>query len=58
MPKCFTAGFPIMFRGFVDHFYPAVGEEEREAFITQMITNLVHSLPQDDKERLLNGFLQ
>jgi hypothetical protein len=58
MPKCFTAGFPIMFRGFVDHFYPAVGEEEREAFIIQMITNLVHSLPQDDKERLLNGFLQ
>ena len=21
MPKCFTAGFPIMFKGFIDNFY-------------------------------------
>jgi hypothetical protein len=58
MPKCFTAGFPIMFKGFVDHFYPAIEEEERNAFIIQMVANLIQGLPQGDKERLLNGVLQ
>ena len=57
MPKCFTAGFPIMFKGFVDHFYPAITEEERNAFISKMISNLIHSLPQGDKEKLLREFI-
>ena len=58
MPKCFTAGFPIMFKGFVDHFYPAITKEEREAFIKQMILNLIHNLPQDDKDKLLREHIQ
>ena len=58
MPKCFTAGFPIMFKGFVDQFYPAITEEERDAFIIQMITNLIQDLPQGDKEKLLNEIMQ
>ena len=58
MPKCFTAGFPIMFKGFVDHFYPAITEEERNAFISQMISNLTQSLPQGDKEKLLRELIQ
>ena len=53
MPKCFTAGFPVMFKGFVDHFYPAITIEERNAFISQMISNLINSLSQNDKEKLL-----
>ena len=57
MPKCFTAGFPIMFKGFVDHFYPAITEEERNAFISKMISNLIHSLPKGDKEKLLMAFI-
>jgi hypothetical protein len=58
MPKCFTAGFPIMFKGFVDHFYPAITEEERNVFISQMISNLIESLPKGDKEKLFNEFIQ
>ena len=58
MPKCFTAGFPIMFKGFVDHFYPAITKEERNAFINQMISNLIHNLPQDDKDKLLRELIQ
>ena len=58
MPKCFTAGFPIMFKGFVDHFYPAITTEERDAFIRQMISNLIHNLPQDDKDKLLREMIQ
>ena len=58
MPKCFTAGFPIMFKGFVDHFYPAITKEERDAFIKQMISNLIHNLPQDDKDKLLRELIQ
>jgi hypothetical protein len=58
MPKCFTAGFPIMFKGFVDHFYPAITEEERNAFIVHMTTNLMRSLPQGDKEKLLSELIQ
>ena len=57
MPKCFTAGFPVMFKGFVDHFYPAITIEERNAFISQMISNLTHNLSQDDKEELLRELL-
>ena len=57
MPKCFTAGFPIMFKGFVDHFYPAITKEEKDAFIKQMVSNLIHSLPQDDKDKLLRELL-
>ena len=57
MPKCFTAGFPIMFKGFVDHFYPAITEEDRNEFISKMISNLIHSLPQDDKEKLLRKLI-
>ena len=53
MPKCFTAGFPIMFKGFIDNFYPVITEEERNAFISQIISNLTHNLSQDDKEKLL-----
>jgi len=53
MPKCFTAGFPIMFKGFIDNFYPVITEEERNAFISQIISNLTHDLSQDDKEKLL-----
>ena len=58
MPKCFTAGFPIMFKGFVDHFYPAITKEERDEFIKQMISNLIHDLPQDDKDKLLRELIQ
>ena len=58
MPKCFTAGFPIMFKGFVDHFYPAITEEERDAFISQMFSNLFQSLPQGDRQRLLAELVQ
>jgi hypothetical protein len=58
MPKCFTAGFPIMFKGFVDHFYPAITEEERNVFISQMISNLIQSLPKGDRERLFTEILQ
>ena len=58
MPKCFTAGFPIMFKGFVDHFYPAITEEERNTFISQMVTNLVQSLPQSEKEKQLRELIQ
>jgi hypothetical protein len=58
MPKCFTAGFPIMFKGFVDHFYPAITKEERDAFIKQMISNLIHHLPQHDKDKLLRKLIQ
>ena len=57
MPKCFTAGFPIMFKGFVDHFYPAITEEQRNEFIRMMISNLIHSLPRGDKEKLLREFI-
>ena len=57
MPKCFTAGFPIMFKGFVDHFYPAITQEERNEFIRKMISNLMNSLPQGDKEKLLREFI-
>jgi len=57
MPKCFTAGFPVMFKGFVDHFYPAITIEERNAFISQMISNLVNSLSQNDKEKLLRELI-
>ena len=53
MPRCFTTGFPIMFKGFVDQFYPAITEEERDEFINHMITNLIHDLPQGHKEKLL-----
>jgi hypothetical protein len=58
MPKCFTAGFPVMFKGFVDHFYPAIAEEDRNVFISQMISNLIESLPKRDKEKLFNEFIQ
>ena len=58
MPKCFTAGFPIMFKGFVDHFYPAITEEERDVFINQMISNLIQSLPKGDKEKLLTELIK
>jgi hypothetical protein len=58
MPKCFAAGFPTMFKGFIDHFYPAITEEERNEFISRMISNLIHGLPQDDKEKLLSDHLQ
>ena len=58
MPKCFTAGFPIMFKGFVDHFYPAITEEERNAFITQMTKNMIQGIAQGDKEKLLNEIIQ
>lgn len=58
MPKCFTAGFPVMFKGFVDHFYPAITIEERNAFISQMISNLIISLSQNDKEKLLRELIQ
>lgn len=57
MPKCFTAGFPIMFKGFIDNFYPVITEEERNAFISQIISNLTHNLSQDDKEKLLRELL-
>jgi len=57
MPKCFTAGFPIMFKGFIDNFYPVITEEERNAFISQIISNLTHDLSQDDKEKLLRELL-
>lgn len=57
MPKCFTAGFPIMFKGFIDNFYPVITEEERNAFISQIISNLTHNLSQDDKEKLLGELL-
>ena len=57
MPKCFTAGFPVMFKGFVDHFYPAITIEERNAFISQMISNLINSLSQNDKEKLLRELI-
>ncbi len=57
MPKCFTAGFPIMFKGFVDHFYPAITEGQRNEFIRKMISNLIHSLPRGDKEKLLREFI-
>jgi len=57
MPKCFTAGFPIMFKGFIDNFYPVITEKERNAFISQMISNLTHNLSQDDKEELLRELL-
>ena len=57
MPKCFTAGFPIMFKGFIDNFYPVITEEERNAFISQTISNLTHNLSQDDKEKLLRELL-
>jgi hypothetical protein len=56
MPKCFTAGFPIMFKGFVDHFYPVISQEERNAFIVRMIENLIQSLPPNDKAKLLGTF--
>jgi hypothetical protein len=58
MPKCFTAGFPIMFKGFVDHFYPAITEEERNVFINQMISNLIQSLPKGEKDKLFTKLLQ
>ena len=57
MPKCFTAGFPIMFEGFINHFYPAITEEERNAFISHMVSNLIGSLSQDEKEEVLREFL-
>ena len=57
MPKCFTAGFPVMFKGFVDHFYPAITIKERNAFISQMISNLINSLSQNDKEKLLRELI-
>ena len=57
MPKCFTAGFPVMFKGFVDHFYPAITIEERNAFISQMISNLIINLSQNDKEKLLRELI-
>ena len=58
MPNCFTAGFPIMFKGFVDHFYPAITKAERNAFISQMISNLIENLPQGDKEKLLKELIK
>jgi hypothetical protein len=58
MPKCFTAGFPIMFKGFINHFYPAITEEERNAFISHMVSNLIGSLSQDEKEEVLREFIQ
>ena len=58
MPKCFTAGFPIMFKGFVDQFYHVLSEEEIDAFIIQMTTNLTQGLTQGDKERLLSEIIQ
>jgi hypothetical protein len=54
MPQCFTAGFPIMFKGFVEHFYPAITEEQRDRFVIDMVSNLMQDLPESDKERLLN----
>lgn len=54
MPKCFTAGFPIMFKGFVDHFYPAVTDEERNDFARQMITTLTASLSAEERQKLLD----
>ena len=53
MPKCFTAGFPIIFKGFIDHFYPAITKEERDQFIAQMMSNLLNELPDSDKQKLL-----
>ena len=58
MPKCFIAGFPFMFKGFVEHFYPAITEEERNTFIIQMIENLIHNLPEGEKEKLLRECVQ
>jgi hypothetical protein len=52
MPRCFMAGFPIMFEGFVNHFYPATTEEERKAFITQMLSKLIQGLPEGEMEKL------
>lgn len=57
MPKCFSAGFPIMFKGFVDHFYPALTKEDRDAFINHMIVNLTRNVPQGDKETLLRALI-
>lgn len=53
MPKCFTAGFPIMFKGFVEHFFPAVTEEEQQAFARDMITTIAESLPEGEGQKLL-----
>jgi hypothetical protein len=58
MPKCFIAGFPIMFKGFVDHFYPAITEEERNVFINQMISNLIQNLPKGEKDKLFTKLIK
>jgi hypothetical protein len=46
-----------MFEGFVNHFYPAITEEERKEFITQMISNLIRDLPEGEKRKLLPEFI-
>ncbi len=57
MPKCFAAGFPIMFKGFVEHFSPALTQEQKTEFIQEMITALSQGMETQEKEQLAQFLL-
>jgi len=53
MPKCFAKGMPLMVRGFFEHFLPILSKEERQEFVSTVISMVLEYGAQDfsDKEK-------
>ena len=53
MPKCFAKGMPLMVRGFFEHFLPVLSKEERQKFVSTVISMLLDYGAQDfsDEEK-------
>ena len=53
MPKCFAKGMPLMVRGFFEHFFPVLSKEERQEFISALVSMMLECGAQDfsDEEK-------
>ncbi|MDJ0888112.1 MAG: hypothetical protein QNI89_12455 [Desulfobacterales bacterium] len=50
MPRCFAKGMPLMVRGFFEHFLPVLSKEERQAFVSTVISTMLEYGAQDFSE--------
>ena len=47
MPKCFAKGMPLMARGFFEHFLSVLSKEERQEFVSTVISMMLEYGAQD-----------
>ena len=58
MPKCFAKGMPVMVRGFFEHFLPELSKEERQKFVSTVVSMILeygaHDFSDEEKRALVS----